>query len=131
MSEGYNDTYNIIQKNGQDITIVMQKESDRKYDKFGTELKTVDDDPVNVEIVKAFPLRFNPSAKQLTEAGIDIKVSLLLYISKKELDIKNITIDSKRDKIRHDGIEYKIESLKPNGHNYDKFRSFVVGLNHA
>lgn len=128
MSEGYDDTYNIIQKNGQDITIVMQKESDRKYDKFGTELKTVD---TITETVKAFPLRFNPSTKELTEAGIDVKVSLLLHIAQRELDEKSIAIDEKRDKIRHEGIEYKIEASRRLGHNYGKFRSLVVGLNHA
>ena len=128
MSEGYEDTYDIIQENGQDITLVFQKESEREYDKFGAEIKTIETD---TETVKAFPIRINPSQKQLAQAGIDIKVSLLLYISQKELDLKSIIITEKRDKVRYNGSEYMIDAERKNGHNFDKFRSVVLGLNHA
>lgn len=128
MTEGYDDTYSIIQENGQSVSIVSQYENEIERDKFGALKKTIESE---VETVKAFPIRLNPTEKQLSEAGIDIKVLLLMYISQKELDLKNISIDVKRDKIRYAGEEYKISTFKDNGHFYDKFRSIILGLNHA
>lgn len=122
------ETYDIIQEYGRNIDIISQTETQRSYDKFGSPKKVVES---SSKTVKAFPIRFNPSEKEIREAGLDDKVDLILYVSSKEISDESIEFDVLRDRIRLDGSEYKFQgsrALRENGHFGTSFRSWVLGL---
>lgn len=119
------DTYDVIQEYGQPVELVMQAESVRSKDKFGA-VKSVNDD--TTETVNAFPIRYNPSEKEIKEAGFDERVDVMLFLSSKELSDKSINVDSLRDRMRVRGQQFKLKDIKPHGHFGNSFRSWVVGL---
>jgi hypothetical protein len=102
----YQDVQDVIDGYGNDITILTDSESQVTRDDYNS----ITQREPNRYSIRVFPVRLNPSDKDLQKVGIREKVDLILYISNKQMGELNQAIGD-IDVIRHT-IEWKSQTYK-------------------
>lgn len=108
----YDDVRRIVNEYGQDVSILRDSETDMTRDQYGS----ITQRAPQVFKISAFPVRLNPSEKDLQKVGIREKVDLILYLSNERLAALGKTmddIDPIRDTVQWKGKTYKITHRNP------------------
>lgn len=108
-AEAYNDVKQVVSEYGSPIRILKAAEANVRRDKYNSIINRGD----NGLVVKAFPVRQNPSQKLLESLGIRETVDAVFYLSKKLCEEKGINLDSFdliRDTVEWNGVTYKLKA---------------------
>lgn len=122
------DVLRTIKCYGAKVLISNGNEEDLERDEYGS---IIDYSSLYLEL-SAFPVEFSPSQKTLEKVGIRENVDVIFYLSKLELDQNEISysdndIDTIRQIISFQGVEYKIKSKNPYSLFGDDFLYVVIG----
>ena len=116
-----------IDQRGRDIIIQHTTEEDVTRDIYNSIKKR---EPLNFTI-KAFPVKFNPTADALEKAGIKENVDVLVTTAALDWMNNNLTIkdiDSTRSEVILDGETYTIKDKNQVNMFSDAFLNIVLGL---
>jgi hypothetical protein len=122
---------------GDDIKILPGIDpGDTEQDDYGAIIKRSDQ---NAKTVRSYPIRFQPSAKELEESGLAFRVDAAFPVAHGELvraglKIENIEqaveVDPTRAALIHQGVQYLIATIgRPHTIN-DKSLAYVFGCMH-
>ncbi len=118
------------ERNGTPITIQILDEAGVTKDNYGNIIARPS--PVT-KTIKSYPIRFDPTDKQLEKAGIRTKVDVIFWLSTKRADQLSLSfkdIDTVRAVVIHpvkDGVEYRIKQKQNIGQYGDKFLYITLG----
>jgi len=121
-----------INRYGNDITIIFNAEDTITRDDYNS-IKKKQTAPTNkVFTIKAYPITYNPTEKQLEKAGIQEKVDLMVTTSKKDWDLNGIDATKDLNLIKAEVIvndeTYVLKNKSLIGHIADTYSTVVLGL---
>lgn len=114
------------ERNGDIITIQLADEADVTRDAYGN---IIGRSPTPVPI-KSYPIRFDPSDKQLEKAGIRTKVNVIFWLSAKRADQLSLSfedIDTVRAVVVYRDTEYRIAEAQEVSQYGSKFLYITLG----
>lgn len=124
-SSALRDVRNVVRDFGQTITIINPPSI--VTNDYGD---IISRETSNVFNPKAFPITFSPSDKDLQKAGLTIKVDVIVYLSKLEMEtigllFEDIEADQSELKIR--GRQYLVKQTNEASQYADEFLYYTVG----
>lgn len=128
------DARDIIQELGKQIIIKPFTESSVTRDKFNS-IKKTNNSGITPFTLYAFPITFNPTEKELEEAGIREKTEVLIKTAMKDWTDQGYTmatlksIDSIRLRVLISGATYEIVTKQLDSQYSDTYLYIHLGLN--
>jgi hypothetical protein len=126
------DVKRIVEQYGDNILLIPGDETNLKKDDYGSIIGRQPGTSPNGQTIKSFPIRFNPTTKDLEKAGIAERVEVVFYLSKLRADELGIVIPSKitdtvRMKIVYRGISFRLRDRGWYSQFGDEFLYITLG----
>jgi len=125
------DVQNIVAEYGYPIRIYLDTESGMTRDKYNSIEKRETTDTERILDIRAYPLNFSPTTRDIEKAGLKEKAEVICYTAMKDwtdrgYNFKDLNITKATAEVR--GDTYLIKDKAENSQYLDEFLYITLGL---